>query len=661
MTRLRPVSRAVGRTPTRGPPAPGKYMTLLALLGGCLWISDDKHEQRVADFDTGAVADADTDADADADGDSDADTDTDADADGDTDTDADADTDPDTGINDEDGDGYSTQNGDCDDTEASVHPDATETCSTIFDDDCDGDTNDEDAVGCSHYQTDADGDGYGGTLSACLCEPDTIYSVVNAEDCDDDNAAANPEAVEVCRDGADNDCDGTAGFCTLVDMNLSSADAQLTGEVEADYAGYSTSGAGDVDGDGYADVLVGAYGADTYAGAAYLVLGSGSFASRSLAAADAYFVGESENDRAGWSVAGAGDFNGDGFSDILVGACLHAGRGSYAGIAYLLLGSSSVGSRSLSLADAQFEAEEAEDQAGYSVSGVGDVNSDGYGDVLVGAIGADIAGSASGAAYLLLGSGAPTSRALSAADAVFGGEATGDHAGFSVAGGGDVDGDGLADMLVGAEFNADAGAAAGAAYLLLGSGSPASLNLSSADAQFTGEAAGDSAGISVAGGDVNGDGYVDVLVGAQGNDDSGGSAGAAYLVLGSSAPSPLSLSAADAQFAGEVESGRAGASVASADVDDDGLSDILIGGYGVDASAGAAYLVLGSGSPTTVSLSAADARFAGEAASDQAGSSVSMPGDVDGDGYSDLLIGAYGNDDAASWAGSTYLVRGNGL
>ena len=154
---------------------------------------------------------------------------------------------------------------------------------------------------------------------------------------------------------------------------------------------------------------MGAYGDDTGgvsdAGAAYLILGSSSgISDMSLASADAKLTGETSNDRAGWDVSTAGDVNGDGYDDVLVGAHQEDTGGTDAGAAYLVLGSSSgISDMSLSSADAKLTGESADDRAGISVSSAGDVNNDGYSDVLVGAFGEDTGGSDAGAAYLIWG------------------------------------------------------------------------------------------------------------------------------------------------------------------------------------------------------------------------------------------------------------------
>ncbi len=224
-----------------------------------------------------------------------------------------------------------------------------------------------------------------------------------------------------------------------------------------------------MDGDGYDDVVVGAeYSADGAAspGAAYIVLGGPSPSSSTLSAA-VRLVGDADGDAAGSAVGVVGDVNADGYDDVVVGAYL--GGDSFApdaGRAYLVLGSSVPVSGRLS-SDAEFTGESGSDFAGTSVANAGDVNQDGFSDFIIGAWDNCDAGSGAGAAYLVMGSAAPASSGLSTVPE-FSGEATADYAGFAVAGAGDVDRDGVPDLLVGAPYSDAAGSSSGAAYLILG-------------------------------------------------------------------------------------------------------------------------------------------------------------------------------------------------
>ena len=492
-----------------------------------------------------------------------------------------------------------------------------------------------------------------------------------SEDCDDEESGANPGLEEICGDGIDNDCDGSPGDCGLdARIDLSEADGRIVGSAAGEHAGWSVAGVGDVNGDGFDDIAVGSWQDDeggSYAGAVWIVLGP-VVGSLNLSRAAAKLVGEAPDDHAGWSVAGAGDINRDGYADVLVGAY---GAADGAGSAYLVLGPME-GTISLADSDAIIRGEEELAAVGFSVAGIGDMDADGYPDLAVGAYGHDTpAADDVGAVYVFRGPLLGV-RGTDSADALLVGLGEGDWFGYSVVGAGDVDGDGRDDLLVGAPGVTRDGPDAGAAYLFAGpvsgtrttAGARAQLLGATANDRAGASVAG--------GGDLNGDGFADLVVGGwlvdgvAGEDFAGAiDAGAAYVLHGPVSGLVELAGGADATIHGPHARAAAGFSVAIApDVDGDGLDDIVIGAVKENTGgpdAGAAWVLHGP-FEGIVPL-AGDVKgtmLVGEVWSDLAGAGVAGVGDTDGDGYGDVVIGAHGSDRGGLDSGASYLICGKG-
>ncbi|HSJ55261.1 MAG TPA: kelch repeat-containing protein [Anaerolineae bacterium] len=272
----------------------------------------------------------------------------------------------------------------------------------------------------------------------------------------------------------------------------------------------------------------------------------------------------------------------------------------------------------LGLADASFLGEATEDRIGRSVTGVGDVNGDGYDDFMIGSISSDYGGVDAGQNYLFLGRATPNDPGYDparpwwgrnfvvvGADASFVGEAEGDESGRRVAGAGDVNGDGYADMIIGAARHGTAGYWAGITHLILGR--PAAdwglrFPLQNADASFVGEDIGDQSGRRLSGaGDVNNDGYDDFITGAPHNARGGQAAGSAYLIYGRPVVDwgrYYPLGQADVIYVGKPDIGVAGYDQGWLDDwNGDGIDDLLVAAYGGrndKTVAGEVYIVFGS-------------------------------------------------------------------
>jgi|GEM_PF-966589 len=405
------------------------------------------------------------------------------------------------------------------------------------------------------------------------------------------------------------------------------------------------------------------------AGSTFLILGksSGFQFNVSLNNADARFWGKQAYDAVGYDIGGKGDINGDGFDDILVGA--PAGDDNVPdnpGHAYLVFGKSNPdwGSNFIleDNADASFDGEVGFDKAGLSVAIIGDINKDGFDEFIVGAPNSDEQYLDRGKAYLFKGKSSGWYRhiPLTDADIVFHGDIDQGLAGYSVSGVGDVNGDGIIDFAIGAYH-------ASKVYLLFGKEDfnwAHDFNLSNADVIFSGEGMNTTAGWKVtAGGDVNGDGYDDFLISDNHYDTPQGKV---YVIFGKPTQSWVStdLSQSDASYIGFALGAGSGGG-GNFDSNNDGLSDFLIGAplnSRNGPEAGEAYLVMGKreGWQNSVNVIGILDYFLGESGGDLAGYAVNSAGDFNHDGADDFVISAPFNDDAGLHDfGKIYLFLGN--
>ncbi len=454
------------------------------------------------------------------------------------------------------------------------------------------------------------------------------------------------------------DTDSTPVVHDLMDVS----DATLVGENATDWLGRAVVPVGDQDGDGFDDLVVAALWNDEAgddAGAAYVVLGPMSPGRSEMGAAYGKITGEQAHDAAGVSLAPAGDVNGDGVIDLFIGADGHDAGAPNRGAVYLVHGPLQ-GPIPLGTAQAKWLGENRGDLAGVTVANAGDMDGDGTDELVIGARYNDMVADDAGAAYIIDGSLTGVAN-LDQARAKILGIAAGDWAGIHVTGAGDHDGDGLTDLLVSARLaDGPGGIDAGASYLMHG---PVDglVSLAQADATFEGLTPLASTSRVAGEGDVDGDGRPDVLIGSRFLMDGGLAVGGAYLVL-APATGNVDLAGADATLVGVHEDSYAGfRTLLVPDLDGDGFDEVLLGAFQDDQggpSAGAAYLFYG---PVvgTVPLDLADVTWIGETGS-WLGFGLNQMGDLSGDGVPDLVLGAPAGEDLTD-PGTLHVIFGGGV
>jgi hypothetical protein len=419
----------------------------------------------------------------------------------------------------------------------------------------------------------------------------------------------------------------------------------LSSDQDSESYGITVSGAGDVNGDGFGDVIVGMPYAYASKGAAYLYYGSTS-GSDVTSVIELRSPEPGEDNSFGGVLKWIGDINGDSFDDIAV----NSSNSKETGKVYIFHGSDSGVD-----ANAAVSIEPSDPGIGASfgaaISGRADLNGDGYDDLVIGSPNDDDDYENSGSIYVYYGSSVGLD--LDSEVKIYPSDRdTSDRFGSALATAGDLNNDGYGDVLIGAPYALDN---QGSVYVFYGSATglmtTESLKITASDANNA-----EYFGKSVAGvGDINGDGHGDLLIGAPYDDSSGSDSGSVYIYYGSDTGGFIEQKLV--AFDGDHNDRYGSALSASGDLDGDGFADVVIGSGVVDGDkiedVGAAYVYYGSTNGLDEAFGVKIIRETMEEL--RFGSSLSSAGDVDADGFDDLIIGAYGYDDSR---GAAYIIYG---
>ncbi len=488
----------------------------------------------------------------------------------------------------------------------------------------------------------------------------------------------------------------------------------LQGVAAGDHSGSSVGSAGDINDDDIDDLIIGAPDSSpqgTGSGNSYVLFGgsniSQGFDTLLLSGLDGIrgfaLNGVVAGDRSGSSVSAVGDVNDDGMDDLIIGSPMASPQGAASGNSHVLFGGPNVnqGFSSLFLSGLigvrgfALNGAAAGDISGASVSAAGDINDDGIDDLIIGAPDASPQGAGSGNSHVLFGGPNVNlgfaSLFLSGLDGITGfalnGATMGDRSGTSVSTIGDINADGIDDLIVGAPTASPLGVDSGISHVLFGgpnvSQGFASLFLSGLNGvtgfALHGATAGELSGSSVsAAGDINADGIDDLIIGAPNASPFGVESGASFVLFGkvdvNAGFSALLLSGLNGDsgfaFTGVSAGDHSGAAVSLAgDVNNDGIDDLIIGAP--DASpngvgSGSVYVVFGSTDVNhgfdTVFLSSLNGRngfcINGANAGDHLGYSVGSIGDVNNDGIDDIIVGAPDADSGGIESGNSYVIFG---
>lgn len=474
----------------------------------------------------------------------------------------------------------------------------------------------------------------------------------------------------------------------------------LNGTEAGNFSGVAVSKTGDINGDKIDDIIVGSFGADpnnvNAAGKSQVIFGTQKFpASVNLSQLNGQngftLNGTDAEGFSGGTVSSAGDINGDGIKDFIIGAFGAAVNGqNNAGKTYIVFGTNQGFPANFNLANLNgnngfaVTGTNTFDYAGLFATGIGDINGDRIDDVLISAPGP--LGGTPGKSYVIYGRTAGFSPNLNLA------QINGNN-GFVINGidgnssgtasSGDINGDGIPDLVIGADGGTtNGGINAGKTYVIFGQqgGFTGSINVPELNGTtgfvIAGLSAEERSGIALtATGDINGDGNKDLVIGAPGATVGDRiNAGKTYVVFGKKQEFPVIVNPAELNgnngftISGFDAEGSAGNAISYAgDINKDGFDDLLIGASSANSddknNAGKTFVVFGSKEfPASFSLAEANGKNAlvlnGVETDGLVGTAVSGGGDINGDGIDDIIVGAPGSLFQDS-PGKSYAVFGS--
>lgn len=549
---------------------------------------------------------------------------------------------------------YVEDGSDCDDDNEEVNPGMTEVCGNELDDDCEG-TVDE-----GKWYYDLDDDGYGDETAApsLECEQPANTTTVR-KDCDDTRADVNPDMHEICGDELDQDCDGEVNLC---EFEPDEADIQFTlssnptgSAAAADYFGADVVVA-DVNGDGIGDAAIGASGYDTvttgtYASPGMVYVFGGAPTAKVLKSTVDTFAVITDTEASGFGTSIAGnEIDGDDYADLVVGG---PNASSGAGRTWLFSGAKTTGALAASDAQAIIETTSL-DALGYAVDSWTDLDQDGQVDFLATAYTHPV-GSGYGRVYAIDGSVLGTMDAADAA--LFAVDApasyTTPYSGYPLIGwnavdAGDTDGDGVSEVIIGAPIEGASGE--GKAYLFDGT-TTGVVDTTAATASYAGSSAsgvGDLFGWQVARlGDLDGDGRQDFAISGVYYSAVTTQGGATWVIHGGDPGAYNAVDVAQVTLTGDAAGQQNGQISHAGDIDGDGTTDLCMGAPSSTADTGewtgSAYCFYDIASKTgSIAVTDADLKFYDTRSPGGGfmGLVISMDGDFTGDGKDDLILPA---------------------